>query len=77
MMTDLKPCPFCLSENLRTVDMLLATDDGEEEIDVIECLDCDAQARIEFWNKRPEETGPKWQEQITDDNPAPLAGLEE
>ena len=49
----------------------------DEEIDVIECLDCDAQARIEFWNKRPEETGPKWQEQITDDNPAPLAGLEE
>ena len=49
-----KPCPFCGSHNLREIDIWLATDDGDETLDAIECLDCDAQARADLWNNRPE-----------------------
>mgnify|MGYP003626791432 CR=1 FL=1 len=49
---DLLPCAFCGSENIRTLDILIASDDGEEEVEAVECLECDAQARLERWNNR-------------------------
>lgn len=45
-------CPFCGSHNLREDNVMLCTDEGEEDILVIECLDCDAQARADRWNDR-------------------------
>ncbi len=52
MFSGLEPCPFCGSARLRKTDWLLADDDGEREVDVIECLDCDAAAPAEIWNSR-------------------------
>ena len=48
----LRPCPFCGGERLRKTDWLLATDEGERDVDVVECLDCDAGAPVEIWNTR-------------------------
>lgn len=49
-MSDLLPCPFCGSTNLRTEDMYF-DDDGEHP--GVECVDCDAIARADRWNQRP------------------------
>ena len=46
---NLKPCPFCGSHNLR-VDVMYFDDDGER--DGVECMRCDASARLENWNTR-------------------------
>lgn len=46
------PCPFCGSTNLRLSDWLLANDNGEIEVEIVECLNCDAAAPVEWWNKR-------------------------
>ena len=52
-MTDqLKPCPFCGCDQLREVNALICNDDGEYEQLMIECMDCDAQASVEYWNQR-------------------------
>lgn len=46
----LRPCPFCRSSNLRQLEITIAHDDRDEGVDAIECLDCDSQARVEWWN---------------------------
>jgi hypothetical protein len=48
---DLKPCPFCgaNSENLR-IDTMYFDEEGEQI--GVECLQCDALARVEWWNER-------------------------
>ena len=56
-----KPCPFCGSSRLREDDVTLCTDDGEVDVTVVECLDCDAQARVEWWNERREPI-PSWKQ---------------
>ena len=43
-------CKFCGSANIRETEFTFAGDDGEEDVDMIECLDCDASARKELWN---------------------------
>jgi formate dehydrogenase maturation protein FdhE len=45
----LKPCPFCGSTDVRKDIMYW---DDEKENPGIECLECDAVARPEWWNKR-------------------------
>ena len=54
MSEDWKPCPFCGSADLRKIDVTLSGDDGEIDIWMIECLNCDATARVEYWNERPQ-----------------------
>lgn len=49
-MTDLLPCPFCRSSNLRQLEITIAHDSHDEDVDAIECNDCQAQARVEWWN---------------------------
>lgn len=43
------PCPFCGSTNIRE-EIMYWDDDGENP--GVECLNCDAVARPEYWNKR-------------------------
>ena len=52
MTDELKPCPFCGCDHLREVDALIADDNGDHEELMIECMNCDAQAKAEFWNQR-------------------------
>jgi len=44
-MSELKPCPFCGSDNVKS----------EEPLDVIYCLDCGAEMATDLgdWNTRP------------------------
>ena len=49
-MSDLKPCPFCGSSNL-TIDQCWV-DRGDEEISLIECVDCYGSAPRKIWNNR-------------------------
>lgn len=51
-MESIKPCPFCGSTNQRKDSWLLCNDRGEHEVDIIECLNCDAAAPCEWWNHR-------------------------
>lgn len=44
------PCPFCGSSNIRECEMMFLDDDGEHP--GVECLDCDASNRQEYWNMR-------------------------
>lgn len=44
------PCPFCGSSNVRVSENAFWDDDGEH--DGVECLDCDALNRLEYWNMR-------------------------
>lgn len=54
-----RPCPFCQSTRLRSDTVVICHDDGEEDVGVVECLECDAQARAELWNgKRTMEVVP-------------------
>ena len=46
----LKPCPFCGSTDLRADDLMYWDDDGERP--GVECVECDATARAEWWNQR-------------------------
>jgi NADH:ubiquinone oxidoreductase subunit E len=62
---NLKPCPFCGSQDLRLLDITLANDDGEVDVLAAECLNCDAQAPAAVWNERvPEDRQVSWQEKL-------------
>ncbi|MEW8494279.1 MAG: hypothetical protein AB2604_10775 [Candidatus Thiodiazotropha taylori] len=56
----LLPCPFCGSNNLRIDELMFSGDDGEHP--GVECLNCDASNRVEFWNKRI-----NWRNEPTDE----------
>ena len=45
-----RPCPFCGSTDLRASEALYFDDDGEQP--GIECLTCDAVARLAWWDQR-------------------------
>lgn len=51
-MDKFKPCPYCGSSTIRKEVHLHTGDTGEYDVDVIECLDCDAVAPERIWNCR-------------------------
>ncbi len=55
-MSDLKPCPFCGSENVIPVEADYLNEGGKVTIlwDV-ECQDCQSLVRKSMWNRRPAE----------------------
>ena len=67
MSEELKPCPFCVGENL-FIDM--------KSLVVVECQSCSARVPLTFWNDRPRENAFKAelskQKLIARDTRAPL-----
>lgn len=57
-MAHLKPCPFCGSSRIREDVHLFHGDAGEFDVDVIECLNCDAVAPKSAWNSRMDKNEP-------------------